>query len=362
MRSKIRIVVIILVFLLAGLWFLLRIPHKTTGTIQSSPELVSKPPTASNTALTGAPKSNAGTAGTNTALAEETQKYLAEVARDPLIEWKFPINFWGKVIDERDQPVEGAKIRFVWNDLSKNGTAEKKTVSDVNGAFALVAEKGKRLYVWVEKEGFYNYADSARKDFEYADPFERFHPDPTNPVIFRLKKAGKLEPMTAHAVALPIPNDGTPTEFDLLSERWIEPGSIQFRCEVGPADPQTRHHDWRLRISVPTGGLLERTNSVDFDAPKDGYAGEIERLVLRDDLHWQRGFESSFFIKFGNPARFGRIIVEFSAQRKEYLPNSSIIMKYWVNTSGSRNLEADPAQMPQRIPQAYLKSGLPRQN
>ena len=32
--------------------------------------------------------------------------------RDPKFEWKMPVNFYGKVVDQASQPVERANVRF----------------------------------------------------------------------------------------------------------------------------------------------------------------------------------------------------------------------------------------------------------
>jgi len=108
---------------------------------------------------------------------EYTRWYIAQSIKDPDIEWKAPINFWGRVVDENDLPVENAQVKFTWNDLSKAGTSQHFTNSDTQGSFALSNRKGKRLYVEVTKHGYYNFPGSARKDLEYASPWEgnRFH-------------------------------------------------------------------------------------------------------------------------------------------------------------------------------------------
>jgi len=80
----------------------------------------------------------------------------AEVTRrdrsDPKWEWKVPIQFYGKVVDENLSPVRDAKVNFQWTDLS-HGTSEADSVSDVQGNFSLAGVQGKRLFVHVTKPG-----------------------------------------------------------------------------------------------------------------------------------------------------------------------------------------------------------------
>ena len=113
--------------------------------------------------------------------------------RDPKFEWKMPLSFYGKVLDQADQPVQGAKVRFQWTDMSTTGTTERFSETDAKGTFSLTGERGKNLDVKVSKQGYHAVGDG-RANFEYAAFFEPnyIEPDPNNPVIFRLIK--KQEP------------------------------------------------------------------------------------------------------------------------------------------------------------------------
>ena len=45
----------------------------------------------------------------------------ANLAKDRNFEWKLPLNFWGRVVDQDEQPVPGVEARFQWSDLSPDG-------------------------------------------------------------------------------------------------------------------------------------------------------------------------------------------------------------------------------------------------
>ncbi len=62
-----------------------------------------------------------------------------QMERDPKFEWKMPINFYGKIIDQSNQPVGGVEIVFQWTDLSDNGTTEQTVLSSADGRFSLIA-------------------------------------------------------------------------------------------------------------------------------------------------------------------------------------------------------------------------------
>ena len=76
--------------------------------------------------------------------------------KDRYFEWKMPINFYGRVLDEINQPVGGATVKFTWTDLSPAGSSSAEVLSDGSGSFALTGKQGKRLVVdSVTKEGYY---------------------------------------------------------------------------------------------------------------------------------------------------------------------------------------------------------------
>lgn len=81
-------------------------------------------------------------------------EYVKKSMADPQYDWKQPINFYGRVVDESNVAVVGASIHFTWNDISKKGTSDANTTSDGNGSFSLNARNGKRLYVDVGKDGY----------------------------------------------------------------------------------------------------------------------------------------------------------------------------------------------------------------
>src|SRR5439155_9463279 len=83
----------------------------------------------------------------------------AEVSRrdrsDPKWEWKVPIHFYGRVVDENFSPVPEAKIHFQWTDLSAHGTSQTDGITDCQGNISLGSLQGQRLLVRLTKTGYY---------------------------------------------------------------------------------------------------------------------------------------------------------------------------------------------------------------
>jgi hypothetical protein len=125
-----------------------------------------------------------------------------------------PVEFYGQVLDQFDQPVVGAKIRCSWPFMSSLD-APKELKSDANGKFEIVDMKSYSIGVSVYPPAGYDENVSDFKDVMIAkapervltnENYKKFSPelkkslegkigleeaykgDKTKPVIFRLKK------------------------------------------------------------------------------------------------------------------------------------------------------------------------------
>ena len=263
---------------------------------------------------------------------------------DSKFEWKMPIKFYGKVVDQDDQPVQGAKVRFQWTDMSLAGTTEKFTETDAQGLFSLTNEKGKRLVVNVSKAG-YHAMNQGHASFEYAAFFEPnyIEPDSNNPVIFSFLKAQIPEPMIQNGpILLGAPNDGTPTFLDLTTGRRSESGSSDFavRINKGPTDSNNRFSWTAIVEGIGGTSLIESNEEYMVKAPTDGYQ---PRWTLSQpvDNNYKPQVETKFYVRTrdGNYARVEMRIIP------DYGQGAAFDLTVYYNPSGSRNLEFDPAKV-----------------
>jgi hypothetical protein len=250
--------------------------------------------------------------------------------RDRRFEWKMPIEFYGRVIDDQSQPVEGANIRFQWTDLSPHGTSEYTTLSDSEGLFQLSGATGKNLGVQVRKEGYKHYYLGTQFAFEYAAYFEKsFHtPNRNSPVIFRLRRNRKTEPLIKREILLPV-EIGAPSTFEMDPKNPDAP-KVVFELLT---NAQIRDKQWSARISVPLGGLQATLEEFPFEAPESGY----ETSVFSDyntpkPVALGGSYEGGVFFVH-NPKGYGRVELKM-------VPGNSYtrVISFW-NPSGSRNLE-----------------------
>lgn len=274
---------------------------------------------------------------------ERNFDYVAERTKDPTFDWKQPIDFYGKVIDENGRLVVGATIHFVWNDLSPEGTSRATTTSDAAGLFSFSGKQGKRLYVEVSRNGYY-VSKSNRIAFEYANPHDGlFTPDPNDPVVFHLRKKGVAEPLLVVKKVLVIPKDGTPVGLDLLSGKRAAAGNanLEVRCWTQEKRDSLNRFDWKCRIEVPGGGITESTNEFDFLAPEAGYR-PFDEIDMPKSLErkWNVSARKNYFVRLKSGV-FGFLKFEMIAHGDHFFQ-----IEGYVNPAGSRNLEFDESVQP----------------
>lgn len=207
------------------------------------PLISATPPSQTQPSSSGALAEDASTYKTDPRWVEWNEKN----ALDFSFEWKVSINFFGKVVDENGNPVNGAKILFAWTDLSRAGTSSKQSTSDEQGLFDLTGKTGKFLEVRVSKEGYYAYSEN-RFAFEYAAFFdENYHqPNAKTPVVFRLRKKGDIpQELIVRRALMGIKPNGEPHYIDLQTTRKVGTGKGDFAISItrtAPAD--VKQYDW----------------------------------------------------------------------------------------------------------------------
>jgi len=256
---------------------------------------------------------------------------------DPEYEWKMPINFFGRVVDENEQPVPSATVELSWTDLSQAGSSKAQTTTDAQGFFSLLKQTGRHLEVRVSKDGYYT-PKRQQISFDYAAFWEAdYHvPDPNNPVLFHIRKKNQGEALRSGEIRPTMPADGTPMRFDLLNGGRLSPdGQLEIAAVTNTEKYPPRIFNWRATILVPGGGLIEHNAEFPFEAPEDGYQPSVGFDMPTNAPDWKPLIEKSYFIEFGSPPRYGRIQVQINGGSQK------ASVRYWVNPSGSRNLEAN---------------------
>ena len=268
---------------------------------------------------------------------EAVKLWLERVEKDKKADWKVPIQFYGKVIDENSGPLPGANVRFQWTDLSHKGTAVAETASDSSGRFSLSGIQGKRLSVRVTKEGYYDSQNESYKSFEFSNPGEDiyYEPDSANPVLFQLRHRGIGAQLIKRSVKVVLPGDGTDARIDLTGGKIAESGDLEVQAwKPWPPKKLLPHYDWKVVLRINDGGFVETPEEFAFEAPEIGYneSCQINMSATAGDA-WRVSVEKTLYFAFGKPRKYGRLHFRTSAN------SHYIFIDYVLNPSGSRNLE-----------------------
>jgi hypothetical protein len=267
-------------------------------------------------------------------------EYVKRSTEDEQYDWKQPINFYGHVIDESNNPVADANAHFNWTDLSEKGTSSADAKSDGNGFFSLTDRKGKRMSVTVSKDGYYTYPSEKLSSYEYANPADGlFTPNQNNPVVFHLRKKGAGVDLISSKsnlspdLAVHIPRDGTPTWIDFMQKKVGDSGQMQI-AEIKPEYKSWKlATNWSFRVKIPDGGFVEENDEFQFEAPQDGYQSVMDFEFQKGNVDWVINLKKNYYIKFGNPPLYGRL------QIMTGISYGGATLTYAINPNGSRNLE-----------------------
>lgn len=259
-----------------------------------------------------------------------------------------PIEFFGKVVDQNEAPIEGADITLTPTDSLIGSTMNLRHLkSDANGFFSITDLHGVSLGVDVRKDGYYRPEKwggkigwSAQFDYPVDLGRGRHIPRKDSPVIFHLYKPTQTEALIHTSKNCQMPKDGSPVIFDL--GRSANGGSLRVQCRSWTRDEErdeNRHYDWGFEVKIIDGGLVERVDKFAFIAPDAGYRESDSVKMSRsiDSAQWDPDFNKDYFVKFNNGV-YGRFFVGFSSGGW----NGLDFVAEMNPKHGSRNLEAKP--------------------
>jgi hypothetical protein len=262
-----------------------------------------------------------------------------------------PISFYGKVIDQDNAPLPGVKVRLSVRHTQEllPGTARDvfdyiEKTTDAQGLFSLTGKKGALLGVEkMEKEG-YEAGNVSGRPFWYAPAISsmRFISDEKAPEIFRMWKLQGAEKLLRKGIGTGIPYDGSTVVFDLETGREVRSGGdIKVTLLRTPLQikPQEKY-DWTATIEAVDGGVIVSTDELMYRAPESGYEPKLTIAASTKDPKWSRSKSVSFYLK--SRGKYARVTADFTTDYDK--PKTGFRVTAYINPSGSRNLEYDPAK------------------
>lgn len=251
-----------------------------------------------------------------------------------------PIEFYGKIVDERGVSVSGGKVHYSAADQYFGDSSKYEGVSDENGLFFIRGINGADLYVNVAKDGYYGTIESGAA-FGYGVPSGKRPPSKENPAIFVLRKMGEAVPIV-RVLERPVkvPKNGMPVEIALKTGRTVSTGQGEVRIECWTEDENKDaqgRYPWRCRVTAPGGGLVKREGEFSFEAPIEGYQPFDD--IIPSTERWSSGAEREYFVKTADN-HFARVSLRMRTGGEHFI----VVESYFNPQSGSRNLEYDPTK------------------
>jgi len=252
--------------------------------------------------------------------------------------YQTPISVYGKVIDEVGHPISGATVEIGIADKPlETGSKHTQTTSS-DGTFSLTDVRGIAFSLRASKSGYYT-TDESRARRNVVTPAVSDIPQPlaNQMVVLVLRKQGlTAQLITVRSGQIIVPKTGQAVNVDLTTGR---PGQNGLQMSSWVGDATQRRFDWRLRVAVPGGGLIERKDEFKFEAPSDGYQEAIEINMAGADEQWSSDVTKEYFAKLAD-GRYARFSINFYPGRRNFV----VIESYINPASGSRNLEAASGQ------------------
>lgn len=263
-----------------------------------------------------------------------------------------PISFYGRVVDQFEQPVSGITIEVSYsfnNDVIQVDYMPHhqsiKLISNAAGEFVFEGESGLAMSVQLQPKAGYEFLDRGLLNLSFRD-IGIGRPAPTistrdTPYIFRAYRNLGAEPLFVGALFHRFPPDDRSYVVDLLA-RTVTPGRtggdfiISGRRPPGP--PNQQKWDWAFDVNGTAVELLEVNDEFLNLAPTDGYAGSWTKLAKATDTNYRKKEIHRFYFRRRANRIYGTIIMELFA---EYDEDFAVRINYRLNPSGSRNLEYD---------------------
>ncbi|MCI0553940.1 MAG: carboxypeptidase-like regulatory domain-containing protein, partial [Anaerolineae bacterium] len=286
-------------------------------------------------------------------IAPASEEEVDKMVQEDLKVWNVPIRFWGRVVDQNGEAVQGAMVkRFArqWTGFGKADFSIIAKLTDAEGGFVIDGVSGDSVSIEsIEKKG-YVLSNKALMNFSFGGPVNPasvHRPDPGRPVMFKMWKKGEAQPLIVQSKSIRIPYDGTPVLLDLTRGRQVTAeGQADIRIKLARTPLEIKRgqqkFDWVVQIDALDGGLIHSMEEFMNTAPETGYERGLEIQMLATDPEWRSNLSVPLYLQIKGGKQFGRLRLNFRTDSDQ--PKTGFNFETYINPTGSRNLEYDPAK------------------
>ena len=283
-------------------------------------------------------------------LDEAMRQWNERGMKDHDADLKISINFYGKVVDENNNPVPDAKAHLSWVTVDdSNGNKEeylekfglsghkKDLLSDANGLFLLTGQRGGMIQVNVQKDGYYSIeSDKGIPTFNFAQPWDAnyYEPDPNHPVVFHLRKKGAGAKLFSKSLLVYLKDKRLDARVNLM-QGFIKPDGTLHLILDGTKSLSSGAFPWSAAVDMGEGGMVETNEQYPFEAPQSGYNTKSATVDMSNPggKTWDGDWVKTYYFYLPSTNIYGRMKIAFGA-------NLGVTVDYSYNpTPGDRNLE-----------------------
>jgi hypothetical protein len=252
--------------------------------------------------------------------------------------WQAPILYFGRVVDENDQPIAGAQAAYgaqSMNQLREEVYDTGIVTTDERGIFKISEVRGVNLMVQVSHPDYYPYpTNSTGFDKRSVPRRGYFSAGEETAEVFRMHHKGNPVPLVHGVDGVDVPLGETSTVIELRGGEYSQKiGQLVIQASGDPPPRRNREQfNWNVKITIPGGGFIESTNQFDFVAPMEGYVPMIAFGFTKATVGWTDTVAKNYFVKL--PTGYARLGVYIGAKRPLFFS-----IDYYFNPDGSRNVE-----------------------
>ena len=249
------------------------------------------------------------------------------------------VDMYGKVVDQYGQPVVGVKVQgnlTITLGFMSERNEGSSTETDTKGMFQFIGLTGSQLGVTVSKKG---YVMGARGEGYKTPAGGKTSPD--DRAILTMWKLRGPEPLVSSSFESSVAYDGTSSRFDLATQKKSPDGDLQVTLSRSPLEVRRsgNRFDWDVKIEMLHGGLVPENDPYPYWAADNGYQSSFEFNMITNNVPWRSTMAQNFYIRSSH-GQYGRMQVNVYAN----LTPARIKFDFWINPSGSQNLEPSPSK------------------
>jgi len=257
---------------------------------------------------------------------------------DAKFQWKMPISFYGKVVDQFGESVAGTTIKLTWTAIDDSHQTE--ILSDAEGTFQFTGVRGKSLGIAVRKDGYVLTRESGGS-FEYAEfSNDRFHvPDREKPAVFRLQKLLGAEPMIKYITNAEVAVGPSPVLLNVETGKLGTDGDLSFSILTGAK--RQYGPDFTIMLTAVNGAAFAFSEEEFMsNAPEAGYQTAAVFNKLASAPNYNRVQPYRLYLKTRS-GKYAAVTGEITIREGLSEGKAGFHAIIYHNPSGSRKLEFD---------------------